>query len=485
MKYFSLVCATLALFAGVAPAGAESPVDYRQLAEEQMIGVNGRNVVFVRFPDGTFEQKAVNGWIETSNRNPGTAAFRFVEQNRDDWSVYLFDASRNVYIQLDLHRKEIMYNAGNEPRRPLYRIVGARTASVQSPQVLPPQQSAQPGRNEVLRLTRNALGVEQIEIKKNQIVLTGPTTNFIFSGVNDQRPADGNLTASAGIGVINGRPDIGRSFSLGARVPAIRANFVSGAVLEAQAVRPGAPQTGTVPNIQPQGGGQTPTVQGGGKPLGPFSLQNVYSAVYLGMDGVMAFNNPNPADPRASWLIEPIGQARPPQFVRIKSQNSGGYLHLTSAGLRVAPVGPNEPAGLWRMQKNGNAFSFQNAAQRGQYLSGATNRGPFLQPIVAGDPAPLWKLAATPSGNAAPSPAPAPTAQGSVSLVFQNYSNTPLDIFIEETPGDLGFVETIGFNQEIELPSRPGVLWRFAQNDQWTGTFTASGEARQVIPYGR
>ncbi len=42
--------------------------------------------------------------------------FVFSETGRDEWSVYLFDESRNVNIQLDLYTKKVMYSeSGGEP----------------------------------------------------------------------------------------------------------------------------------------------------------------------------------------------------------------------------------------------------------------------------------------------------------------------------------------------------------------------------------
>jgi len=49
--------------------------------------------------------------------------FQFEEQDRDDWSVYLYDGSRNVDIQTDLWTGKIMYAAGGEPLRELYEVL--------------------------------------------------------------------------------------------------------------------------------------------------------------------------------------------------------------------------------------------------------------------------------------------------------------------------------------------------------------------------
>lgn len=84
-------------------------------------GTTGRNVTFVGSQQSDFEMKANRRWVERSKTGNGT--FNFIEQNRDDWSVYLMDQSRGVRLQLDLHRREIFYSDGNNPnRRLLYRI---------------------------------------------------------------------------------------------------------------------------------------------------------------------------------------------------------------------------------------------------------------------------------------------------------------------------------------------------------------------------
>ncbi|MEP3048028.1 MAG: hypothetical protein ABJL55_21935 [Roseibium sp.] len=85
--------------------------------------VNGSNVVQVDFPAGKFKQAGWRQWHETDAQ--GRVRFNFQEQARDEWSVYMFDASRNVSIQLDLYRKKILYGQGNQPKTDLYDIVNA------------------------------------------------------------------------------------------------------------------------------------------------------------------------------------------------------------------------------------------------------------------------------------------------------------------------------------------------------------------------
>lgn len=93
-------------------------------------GVNGRNVNVVGFGNnqgrklGTFRQTGRKTWIEQNAR--GQKTFSFTERGRDDWSVYLYDASRNVSLQLDLHRKKVGYSDSSSSRkRDIYNIISS------------------------------------------------------------------------------------------------------------------------------------------------------------------------------------------------------------------------------------------------------------------------------------------------------------------------------------------------------------------------
>ena len=83
-------------------------------------GINGRNVTEVTYPGGKITLSGKR-WTE---RN-ANGSNKFDETQRDEWSVYLLDRSRNVRLQLDLHRKLVLYAAGNDPMQPLYQITGA------------------------------------------------------------------------------------------------------------------------------------------------------------------------------------------------------------------------------------------------------------------------------------------------------------------------------------------------------------------------
>lgn len=115
--------------------------------------VNGRNVNVVDFGDGsgqvlgTFRQVGESQWVEQNRQ--GQTTFSFRETQRDDWSVYLHDASRNASLQLDLHRKRVGYRDTNNPQmRDVYVIEGSsiqpQVGQAQNQPQSQPQQNAAP-----------------------------------------------------------------------------------------------------------------------------------------------------------------------------------------------------------------------------------------------------------------------------------------------------------------------------------------------------
>ncbi len=84
-------------------------------APEARSQVNGQNVSLVRFGSdgkeaGMFAQKDEKRWFELGADN--TKRFEFEETGRDEWSVYLTDASRDMKVQLDLYTKEVKFTQG-------------------------------------------------------------------------------------------------------------------------------------------------------------------------------------------------------------------------------------------------------------------------------------------------------------------------------------------------------------------------------------
>ena len=92
---------------------------------------NGRNVRQVFFDRGSFKKTGPRKWAEYNAQ--GRAVFNFTETGRDEWSVYLNDRSRNVQIQLDLHRQWISYGQNGGGRSDLYRISSASRQQMRSP----------------------------------------------------------------------------------------------------------------------------------------------------------------------------------------------------------------------------------------------------------------------------------------------------------------------------------------------------------------
>ncbi len=93
---------------------------HAQLREQE---VNGYNVSEVRFNGGLFRQTGRGHWTEYGA--DGRVKFTFRETGRDDWSVYLDDPSRDVQLQIDIHRNWIRLGDGGGPKRDFYPITSA------------------------------------------------------------------------------------------------------------------------------------------------------------------------------------------------------------------------------------------------------------------------------------------------------------------------------------------------------------------------
>lgn len=101
---------------------AETPAS-AQINSQRQADLTGRNVGVVHHRDGHFAERRNGRWVEYNSN--GQPTFRFEETHRDEWSVYLRDPSRNVRLQLDLHRDWIRYAAGRDRYSDLYRITDA------------------------------------------------------------------------------------------------------------------------------------------------------------------------------------------------------------------------------------------------------------------------------------------------------------------------------------------------------------------------
>jgi hypothetical protein len=85
--------------------------------------VKGTSVTLVNTQTADFVLLAGKNWAEKTK--DGKVVSSFVETQRDDWSVYLTDASRKVDLQLDLFKKQVFYTDAATPQKPLYRILGS------------------------------------------------------------------------------------------------------------------------------------------------------------------------------------------------------------------------------------------------------------------------------------------------------------------------------------------------------------------------
>jgi len=85
---------------------------------------NGWTTNVVQFAGGSYELNQRGEWLEFAN---GSQQVRFVfrETHRDDWSVYGHDASRNMDIQLDMHRMKIRLAWPGHPMQDQYNITQA------------------------------------------------------------------------------------------------------------------------------------------------------------------------------------------------------------------------------------------------------------------------------------------------------------------------------------------------------------------------
>jgi hypothetical protein len=81
--------------------------------------VNGQNVAVVGIPNAEYVMVEQGKWVK---QGANGEHYEFTEDNRDESSVYLTDASRGVSLQLDLSQKQV-YLLGPQQKRPVFPIV--------------------------------------------------------------------------------------------------------------------------------------------------------------------------------------------------------------------------------------------------------------------------------------------------------------------------------------------------------------------------
>lgn len=100
-------------------------------AVAQQAPVTGINVRTASHAQGSYRQGDGRNWGEYNQK--GEKTFSFVEEARDEWSVYLFDPARNVRVQIDLYRKKVRYAENGAPYADLYDVTGASAGAVPRP----------------------------------------------------------------------------------------------------------------------------------------------------------------------------------------------------------------------------------------------------------------------------------------------------------------------------------------------------------------
>ena len=84
--------------------------------------INGENVKEAVFTNGVRLSETAPGlWTEYSNSD-GKAAFTFTETHRDEWSVYLKQVDSGKRLQIDIHRKKLIYSEGDTQNMDLYDL---------------------------------------------------------------------------------------------------------------------------------------------------------------------------------------------------------------------------------------------------------------------------------------------------------------------------------------------------------------------------
>ena len=125
---FRLAIATILIAAGVPVLAADVPA-------------TGANVRSVAYGQGSYRETGPRTWGEFDKAGKQTNAF--VEEARDEWSVFLFDPARKVRVQIDLYRKKIRYADNGGSYADLYDVTGsAAGAAATKPSAPPPPRAS-------------------------------------------------------------------------------------------------------------------------------------------------------------------------------------------------------------------------------------------------------------------------------------------------------------------------------------------------------
>ena len=70
-----------------------------------------------------------------------------------------------------------------------------------------------------------------------------------------------------------------------------------------------------------------------------------------------------------------------------------------------------------------------------------------------------------------------------VTIVIQNTSSLPLDVYFDDAQGGQEFLITVPANMQLEQQSPAGAVWRLAVGDDWVDAVRVTDAARQVVRY--
>lgn len=205
-------------------------------------------------------------------------------------------------------------------------------------------------------------------------------------------------------------------------------------------------------------------------------IVNKWKNTLLDLSSGQAADGSNPAAPGALWVLEPVDASA--QFYRLRSATSGGALHIEQGPLMVSAVEPGWWSAMWTVEPvDGQFIRLRNRWKPDAYIHNQ-NGAPTIGAIQPGWWSAMWQL----QGAPAPTIAAAPSAPaGQASLIVQNRSPQPLDIFIDDAAGEPAFVVSLPPGQQLTQPTPVGRRWRFAQKEQWLGAHMASAQAQQLI----
>ena len=117
---------TLAKAFIVANLPKAKPNEYDATANVPKAKSNGYDTTFVTFDTGTLEQSSSINWIEYAVDGI-TPRFTWQVENRDEWSIYLTDKSRGMYMQINMYRMWVQLSWKGQPKYDFKKIISAQS----------------------------------------------------------------------------------------------------------------------------------------------------------------------------------------------------------------------------------------------------------------------------------------------------------------------------------------------------------------------